>query len=278
MGVISKTEDHSDYLMGRNAAEYQRLHLQGLRLEPITFRVLHQAGLKEGMNCLDVGCGTGSGMHLMGSIVGDLGSVTGIDTDKKIGVEALKRLRYLKNSNYHFQLDDITTCELDTEKYDFVFARLLLIHLTNPTEIIKKLFNAVKPGGRLLIQDYDFTTLKVSKKLSHLTDYIRPLLFEAFLKTGKDPEMGTNLAQYFIGAGIGAPDGTDASSLITSFFDAASYIKEGVKSMQPAFLKLNLTTSDRLSQFFSDLDMYIEKEKDLFGVLPMLGSAWKRKK
>jgi hypothetical protein len=47
--------------------------------------------------------------------------------------------------------------------------------------------------------------------------------------------------------------------------------------MQPAFLKLNLTTSDKLSQFFQDLDEYSVKEKKLFGVLPMLGSAWKKR-
>ena len=277
MNATITGEVYEEYLMGRTTAEYQRLHLQALRLELVTFRVLQQAGLKKGMNCLDVGCGTGDVMRLMGSIVTASGNVTGIDIDKKIGDEALGLLRNLNNSNYNFQPDDITTGKLAPEKYDFVFARLLLIHLTNPVEIIKKLFDAVKPGGVLLIQDYDFTTLKVSKKLSYLTDYIRQLLFEVFLKTGKDPEIGTNLSEYFVESGIGIPDGTDASSIITSFYEAAAYIKDGTKSMQPAFLKLNLTNSDKLNQFLLDLDEYSIKEKKLFGVLPMLGSAWKNK-
>jgi hypothetical protein len=53
--------------------------------------------------------------------------------------------------------------------------------------------------------------------------------------------------------------------------------KAALESMQPAFLKPNLTTSDKLSQFFQDLDEYSIKEKNLFGVLPMLGSAWKKR-
>jgi len=277
MNRIITSELYEEYLMGRTTEEYRRLHLQALRLEPVTCRVLKQAGLKTGMHCLDVGCGTGDAMRLMGSLVTASGSVTGIDIDKKIGDEALSMLRKLNNSNYNFQPDDITACELTAEKYDFVFARLLLIHLTNPVDVIKKLFAAVKPSGVLLIQDFDFTTLKVSKKLNYLTDYIRQLLFEVFLKSGKDPEMGTNLSMYFAESGIGNPDGTDASSIITSFSEIAAYIKEGTKSLQPAFLKLNLTTPDKLNQFYQNLDKYNLEEKKLFGVLPMLGSSWKKK-
>src|SRR5206468_4897294 len=91
-----------DYLMSRTSDEYQRLHIQALTWEKITNRVLMEAGLGEGMDFLDVGCGTGNVMRLAGNIVTNSGSVTGMDIDEKIGIESLPLLQQLNNSKYSF--------------------------------------------------------------------------------------------------------------------------------------------------------------------------------
>jgi len=271
--TLTSTTD--GYILGRTSAEYQRLHIQALKWEPITLRVLLQAGLKPGMHCLDAGCGTGDVMRLMGSIVTKSGSVTGFDIDKNIGEEALSILNSLDNSNYSFERTDITTVDPERSKYDFVFARFLLVHMTDPHAIIKKLFSTVKDGGTLLIQDYDFSSIKAGKKLQHITDYVRQVNNAAFSRTGKDPETGTNLAAYFAET-IGDPDGTDAASIITPFKEGASMMKAVLKALTPILLKLNITTKDRLNQCFDDLDTGSE-EKNMFLLWPMMNGAWKRK-
>jgi len=138
------TTTNDEYILGRTSAEYQRLHIQALIWEPITLRVLLQAGLQPGMHCLDAGCGTGDVMRLMGNIVTKTGSVTGFDIDKNIGEEALTILNNLNSSNYSFQKIDITTSDPEPGRYDFIFARFLLVHMTDPRAIIKKLFDTVK--------------------------------------------------------------------------------------------------------------------------------------
>jgi ubiquinone/menaquinone biosynthesis C-methylase UbiE len=273
MTTVNKASD--EYILGRTSEEYQRLHVQALKWEPITLRVLQQAGLKEGMHCLDTGCGTGDVMRLMGTIVKHSGSVSGIDIDKTIGEEALSIVKNLKNSNYSFQQFDITRNDPGPEKYDFVFARFLLVHMTDPIDIIKKLFRAVKPGGTLLIQDYDFSSIKAGKKLRAITDYMRQINNEAFLRTGKDPEMGTNLSEYFANT-IGNANGTDASSIITSFKEGAMMIKAVAQALTPVLLKLNITTRERLNQFFDDLEKG-SREENIFFLWPMMNSAWKKK-
>ncbi len=203
------------------------------------------------------------------------GSVSGIDIDKTIGGEALSVLKNLNNSNYTFQQFDITANNLESEKYDFVFARFLLVHMTNPVDIIKKLYNALKPGGTLLIQDYDFSSIKAGRKLRAVTDYMRQINDEAFIRTGKDPEMGTNLSEYFTES-IGIPDGTDVSSIVTPFKEGALMMKAVAQAMTPVLLKLNITTKERLNQFFDDLEKGSE-EKNVFFLWPMMNSAWKKK-
>jgi ubiquinone/menaquinone biosynthesis C-methylase UbiE len=243
--------------------------------EPITLRLLEQMQLKPGMHCLDAGCGTGDVMRLIGNIVTKSGSVTGIDIDKKIGEEDLSILQNSGDSNYYFHQLDMMEDDLDEEKYDFVFSRFLLIHMTNPKKVLKKLFKAVKPGGILLVQDYDLNALKAGKKLRHLTDFMQYLDYEAFVRTGKDPEMGLHLPEYFAET-IGAPDGTDASGLITPFREVAPMMKAVVQALKPSLINLNITTEERLNQFFIEMEQGAADET-AWGLWPMLNSAWKGK-
>jgi len=170
-----------DYLLDRTSSEYKRLHRQALVWEKITCRVLIEAGLSAGMDFLDIGCGTGDVMRLAGDIVTKSGSVSGIDIDEKIGNEALPLLRELNNSNYSFKCFDIVSDNID-QQYGFLYARFVLIHMTDPVNIIKKLYSSVKPGGTLLIQDYDFGGLKMDVKHEKISGYMRKLMFDVFAK------------------------------------------------------------------------------------------------
>jgi ubiquinone/menaquinone biosynthesis C-methylase UbiE len=68
------------YVLGSSPRESQRLILQDrMILRPITERLLCQAGLKEGMRVLDLGCGTGGVSLLAAEMVGLSGAVVGID-------------------------------------------------------------------------------------------------------------------------------------------------------------------------------------------------------
>ena len=45
------------------------------------------------------------------------------------------------------------------DRFDLVFARLLLLHLNEPVLALRKMYNQVKPGGRILVEDYYFRSL-----------------------------------------------------------------------------------------------------------------------
>ena len=59
-----------DYTLGDSAEEHERLRRQGRMLEPATRRVFHAVGLRPGWTCLDIGCGPGAIMQLMGELAG----------------------------------------------------------------------------------------------------------------------------------------------------------------------------------------------------------------
>lgn len=97
----------NDYLLGRTQEEYQRLRRQAKVWEPATMRIFQQIGLREGMRCLDLGCGPGEVMRMMGELVGATGHVTGIDANGEIGRQAIEMLQATTKSHFTFIEQDI---------------------------------------------------------------------------------------------------------------------------------------------------------------------------
>lgn len=79
------------YLLGSSNEETTRLMHQGNAYRPLTRRVFTEAGITRGMRVLDLGSGAGDVAFLTSDLVGDEGSVVGIDRDPKVLAVARKR-------------------------------------------------------------------------------------------------------------------------------------------------------------------------------------------
>ena len=67
------------YLLGRGEAEEERLRRQITNLALDSDAQLDRIGIKQGERVLDLGCGPGGVLHLLGKRVGTTGSVLGIE-------------------------------------------------------------------------------------------------------------------------------------------------------------------------------------------------------
>src|SRR5262245_22741201 len=70
---------HSEYILGHSEREIARLKAQAAELDPITRRLLREAGIAPGMRVLDVGSGAGDVAFLAAELVGTSGEVVGVD-------------------------------------------------------------------------------------------------------------------------------------------------------------------------------------------------------
>jgi hypothetical protein len=153
----------------------------------------------------------------------------------------------------------------------------LLIHLNQPGNAIKKMFDALKPGGILLLQDYDLSTMHLSKPSEEVDIYFRELLLKTFSGMGKDPIIGIRLSQYIMQATDRQADGTVAASIITPALIIISMLRSVFQSMLPGLKKLGFADERDFARFNSACDAYLQDSKDISGLWPMLGSAWVRK-
>jgi ubiquinone/menaquinone biosynthesis C-methylase UbiE len=104
-----------EYALGRTAGEYDRLIEQAQVMRPLTERMLHSAGVHPGMHVLDVGCGVGDVSFLVSEIVGEQGSVVGVDVDRAALKVAEGRRAASGIGNVEFRAGSIACTEFDRE-------------------------------------------------------------------------------------------------------------------------------------------------------------------
>ena len=92
----------------------------------------------------------------------------------------------------------------DPAAYDLVYSRFLLQHLSQPREVVKRMWAAVRPGGRLVIEDADFDGLFCWPPNEGFSFYARMYPHVLELRGG-DPASGRKLYDYFLDARIPSP-------------------------------------------------------------------------
>jgi ubiquinone/menaquinone biosynthesis C-methylase UbiE len=263
----------SNYVMGRTSDEYERLRRQSKLLEPITRSVLERIGLSTGMSCLDLGCGPGEVVRLMAERVGPTGRVVGIDADARLGAQMLSILRgggYEQCSFVEGNVQDLEQIEVGS--FDLVFSRLLLLHLEDPVQALRRMYSRVRPGGQIVVQEYYFLTMDSYPTVEALLEF-KTVFFGVYDKEGRETRMGVKLPAFFIEAGIGHPDGTDVAGFLHTA--GIGMITAVYRSLVPLALKHGITTQERSDWFFEEIRKLGSANHYLLS--PSLISAWKQK-
>ena len=151
MTTPSEPTDAADLLDNALDQAGERLAAGAEWLDPWTVSRLELLGVASGWSCLEVGAGNGSIADWLCQRVGPTGRVLATDIDPRF-VDQLRR------ENLKVRAHDIRTDEFAAGAFDVVHARLLLSHLPDPDAALAKLVTAVRPGGWLLVEDFDHLT------------------------------------------------------------------------------------------------------------------------
>jgi SAM-dependent methyltransferase len=277
MTTVEAIRAQDGYVLGRAPEEYERLRTQARIWEPATARLFDQVALAPGARCLDAGCGPGETMRLMAERVGSTGHVTGIDLDAPLGGQALAMLHGAGHDHCTFRPVDLADdAPIAGAPFDLVYARLLLFHVTDRVALLRRLWDAVAPGGHLVIHDYDLCAVGVIPPLESM-DELKRVVFGAFTGAGCDIHVGQRLPRLFARAGIGAPDGTDVAGRLEPFKAASGYFTAVYRSLLPAALALELITEERSAALLDALARDAERASDHPALWPLLIGARKRK-
>jgi SAM-dependent methyltransferase len=265
------------YALGHTPEEYERLRMQARAWEVATGRLLDQVALGPGASCLDAGCGPGETMRAMAERVGPAGRVLGIDADPALGAMTLEMLHGAGHRQCAFQARDLAAGEpIPGAPFDLVYARLLLFHLPRRVGVLARLWDAVAPGGHLLVQDYDLRGVSTLPQLDWAGELLR-VLTGAFAAMGADVSAGARLPQLFAQAGVGTPDGTDVAGRIEPLAVGRAIMEGTLRSVLPTALAHGITTEAGAARVLASIDRDATRFPDRTVLWPLLIGAWKRK-
>jgi SAM-dependent methyltransferase len=126
----------------------ERLDAFAALFDSTTFRHLQALGVGPGWRCWEIGAGGTSVVSWLGKNVGRTGRVvaTGIDTS---------RLAPAARPPVEVRVHDIGAEEPPGGGFDLVHARLALAHVPDRERALRSMVRALRPGGRLLVEDAD---------------------------------------------------------------------------------------------------------------------------
>jgi ubiquinone/menaquinone biosynthesis C-methylase UbiE len=272
-----ETLPQNGYTLGHSAEEHERLRSQARILEPATRRVFQAIGVRAGWRCLDLGCGPGEAMRVMGEFAGPTGEVVGLDRDAKAGREAVDRLQATGTSRYRFiEANMESIAEIGAPPFDLTFARLALLWTRDPIAVLRKMYAWTKPGGYVAVQDLHACTMNLYPKSEAGAELLR-VIFETCERSGQDMEFAFKLPAYFVEAGIGAPDGTDMNLPMTSLEPFITMYETMCRSLLPKAVELGVTTEARMESVFRDLRRAAAEVRPYSAMWPLMIGVWKRK-
>jgi predicted methyltransferase len=156
---------HSPHALGeggRSAApdaslEHWRSGLENDEREVYVKRreIVQAVDLEPGMIAADIGAGTGLFTRLFAEQVGPSGRVYAVDISRS-GLDKLMQLAEAANlHNIVPVLDSDTDVHLPAGSIDVAYLCDVYHHFDHPREMLRSIYRALKPGGRLVLVDFE---------------------------------------------------------------------------------------------------------------------------
>jgi ubiquinone/menaquinone biosynthesis C-methylase UbiE len=247
-------------------AERERLDSLTRLFDAGTLEICDRLGLSDGWSCLEVGAGTGTLAAAMAERTAPTGRVLAVDLNTRfLDPIASERLRVLRA--------DIATDALPEREFDLVHARLLLEHVPQRDAVLPRLAAAVKPGGWLLVEDFDWSTALVVDPPSATHERVVNAVMDAFAAHGYDRFYGRRLPRGLDAAGL-IEIGTRAESTQVRA-DAAAGVPQWellVDQLAPAMIAAGLLDDGDIERFHA-----LWHDGDTVSFPPLLVRCWGRR-
>lgn len=186
----------SRYIHGTAPEEQARLSQLNQLLNDAALRELR---LRGGERIVDFGSGLSQLTRAMARQAGV--RAVGLERSAEQIAEAMRQARAAGEEHLlELRESDVLGAQVEAGAYDLAHARFVLEHVHDPLAVVKAMVRAVRPGGRIVLQDDDHDVLRLWPEPPGL----RPL-WRAYMRTydrlGNDPIVGRRLTALLHDAG-----------------------------------------------------------------------------
>jgi ubiquinone/menaquinone biosynthesis C-methylase UbiE len=258
------------YVIRGGRGGYGRLQFLSRARWPDTSAFLDHVGVRAGMSCLDLGCGSADVTFELARLVGPGGHVTGVDMDEvKLGF-ARESATKQGIANVTFRVANVNDWH-EENAYDLAYSRFLLEHLSRPVDLLKRMWAAVRPGGVIAVEDADFDGL-FSEPANSGFEFYKRSYPEVLARHGGDSTTGRKLYRYFLEAGIAGPS-LRLVQRVDSTGEAKTLSLSTLEATADAIVAEGLASRDEIDASIESLRAFTDDRSTLVGD-PRIFQVW----
>ena len=253
---IERKDEH--YVLETGRKGQWRLNLLHEVYGRETENLLLRIGLMPGMHVADIGCGPGTVTLFMASHINPAGFATGVDSSTEQLRVAVEEAQKKGVQNAGFIEADVYSLGLEKDSFDMVYARSILSHLQDPLRAIMDMKRIVKPGGVLVCEDIDMTTIHSEPSTA---EYERAV--EIWLALGAerraDYRVGSHMADLFRKAGFAHVQETSHQPKFRSG-EKKRYWEYTFYEVSPAMIRAGVVNDAELSRLKNGFEKIAKNE------------------
>ncbi|MFL2983319.1 MAG: class I SAM-dependent methyltransferase [Candidatus Neomarinimicrobiota bacterium] len=244
--------DKNSYILGTDQKELDRLKVQHKTWKSEAQKSWKTANFKLGDTLLDLGCGPGYCSIELANIVGKTGKVIGVDQSTEF-IRYLEHIKNQHNLNIEPYLSTFDDLKIEKESLDGIYCRWALAWIPNPEKILAKLYDYLKPEGRMVIHEYYYwTSHRTEPERSGLKKAISASL-QSFKDSDSEIDIGKHLHRWFYNLNMRITNSRLMPKIAVPKSDIWNWPKTFYKSYFPRLVSMNYLTNEEMENAFFDL-------------------------
>ncbi len=219
------------------AWEQERERLAGIEAlwDPGTQAILSRF-VGAGSRVLEAGAGGGSVVSWLASQVGASGHVLAVDIDTRF-------VEPLASDVVEVRKADLVTGELPVGEYDVVHSRMVLEHIPERADVLRRLAGALRPGGTLVLEDYDWSSFGF-EATDEAPQRVTEALLALMAAAGFEREYGRRLPAALAEAGLTDVLGEGRSLIIDGSHPGFAFFSLSLEQLAPAAIEAGLMRAE----------------------------------
>ncbi|MCX5858871.1 MAG: methyltransferase domain-containing protein [Proteobacteria bacterium] len=254
----------NDYSFGVGREGAERLDLVNDVLGPYSRSFLLNAGLREGISVLEVGCGSGNMTVFLAEQVGPQGRVIAVDSSPQQIKIAGERCSRAGHRNVSFVCARAEALDLPGQRFDLACCRLVLMHLREPGSAVARMAGLLVPGGTLACEEPTTSTLHTLPRCE-VFHRVNDLFLRAGKMAGIDLDIGDRLFPMIVEAGL-RPAIAHFVQPMVPIRVAKALVLTGVREGLPAALRAGIVTRETADEILREIADLHEDDSSYYAV------------
>jgi ubiquinone/menaquinone biosynthesis C-methylase UbiE len=263
------------YFLGYRTEELRRLKQQAEHLAGEAAWLLDRVGPLEGGRVVELGCGPHGYLDALSERVGPNGTVVGVERSLDAVLLAGSLVARRGLGNVELLHGDARSTGLPSAAFDLATARLVLVNVPRPEEIVAEAVRLARPGGTVAFHEADALTDICDPPLEAWTR-LKDLLTRYAQLNRIDRFVGRRLPRLLREAGLADVQSRPMIHIEEPGHPRRSLLPDFVDNLRERLLAQGLVTRHELDNLQATVQRHIE-DPDTLVVSHLYIQAWGRK-